>query len=140
MEITKTAPRISIAAAEVIADNFANLNNGCEYILNSWPDLYRRTIFDMKKKFDPAEFKLMIDVFNSTALTHNLAGQQLLTNCADGIDLDGLDQKWNIEKNVFLEKIQSLTIFEEACLEIWANGFWYGSAGKRPLDIEAYIV
>jgi hypothetical protein len=139
MKTIKTAPRISDTAAKVITDGFSSLNAGCEYILNAWPALFRRTIHGLKREFERGELKLMVDIFNASILTPGIAGQHLIANCEDGIELDGLDKKWEIDKKKFLEKIHSLTIFEAACLEIWANGFWYGAGGKRKLDIDTYV-
>jgi len=85
----------------------------------------------------------MIDVFNSTALTPQLAGQHIEIQCVDGMALDNLDEKWDVNKEGFIEKLKSLTIFEAACLEIWANGFWYGGWHPEGIygagELEEYI-
>jgi len=53
----------------------------------------------------------MIDVFNSTMLTPMLAGQQLDIQVADGIALDALDKKWEIDGAALNAKIAGLPIF-----------------------------
>ncbi len=90
--------------------------------------------------FAGAELKLIVDVFNGTALTAGIAGQHLLLSCSDGIELNNLDAKWDVDRKAFLEKLQSLSVFQAACLEIWANGFWYNkNAANGELDIDAHI-
>lgn len=84
---------------------------------------------------------LIVDVFNATALTPMMAGQQIDINVADGIALDHLDKKWEIDGAALNAKIASLTIYEAACLEIWANGFWYGKnqVDSDNQDVEGWV-
>jgi hypothetical protein len=135
----KTAPRISKSAAEFIPEYFRTLNAGLEYIIDSWPVLYRYTLDHLKKHFSRGELMLMIDVFNATALTPRIAGQHIQLSVDDGMKLDRLDEKWNVNRNDLNAKLESCTIFERACLEIWANGFWYGGPGGENRDIEKYV-
>jgi hypothetical protein len=129
------APHISEASAKFYAEIFANLHTGATYALDSFPPLYRRTLQDLKGIFLEPELMLMIDVFNSTALTPALAGQHLEIQVADGIELDGLDEKWKVDKEKILKKISALPLFSAACLEIWANGFWYANEDdQKDLD------
>ena len=141
MKIIKTAPRIPGKSAEILAETFSSLNAGAEYVLSAWPSLYRNTLDKLRGQFSRGELMLMIDVFNSTALTAMAAGQQLDIQVDDGMRLDALDEKWGVDRNALNNKIADLTIFEAACLEIWANGFWYGGdPDKKDLDIEAHVV
>lgn len=135
---TSTAPRIGDKSAEFYTGLFSSLNGGLTYCADAWPVLYRRTMLGLKGRFSRGELMLTIDVFSSTALTPMLAGQQLGINVADGIALDHLGEKWEIDGDALNAKIAALTIFEAACLEIWANGFWYRSDPEEPLDIEAW--
>ena len=118
------SPRIMDATAEFYPGLFRSLNAGVEFTLDAVPQLYRRTLHDLRGRFGRGELSLMIDAFNTTALMPGILGQHLALQCSDGIDLDGLDKKWEIGKNPFLERIRALTLFEAACLELWATGFW----------------
>ncbi|RLC76939.1 MAG: hypothetical protein DRI61_12400, partial [Chloroflexi bacterium] len=115
------------------------LNAGCEYILNAWPGIVKRTLADLSGQFTAGELSLIIDVFNGTALTPGLAGQHIAINVADSIDLDHTDQKWSVDKKTILKKLQNLTIFQAAVLEIWANGFWYGKNQPEKQNLKKYI-
>jgi hypothetical protein len=121
----KIGPNISDAAAEWYPSLFSNLHAGATYILEALPRLYQRTLYEMKGVFSEGELSLMIDVMNGTMLTPQLAGQQIGANVSDGIALDHLDKKWEIDGKALNEKLAGLSPFQLACLEIRASGFWY---------------
>ena len=135
----KTTPRISTKTADFLTENFKTLNAGTEYTVEAFRVLCDRTLHGLRGKFTDGELKLIIDVFNSTALTADISGRHLTMQCMDGMELDGLDEKWAVDRQTFTCKLQTLTLFEAACLEIWANGFWYGGNINKDLDIEKHI-
>jgi len=136
----KTAPRISKTTAEFIPGQFRTLNAGCEHILNSWPGLFRLTLNELKERFSQGELGIMLDVMNGSMIGSDNYGRHLTMNCTDGVALYRLDKKWNIEKDPFFEKLGNLTTFQAACLEIWANAFWYSQTAKNSEGtIEDYI-
>ena len=124
------SPKINDSTAEFYPDFFRSLNAGAVYVLEIFPRLYQRTLHDMKGKFSESELSLMIDVMNATMLTPQSAGYHLTGNVSDGIALDGLDTKWEIDGPALNKKMGALSPFEAACLEIWANGFWYAKDRK----------
>ena len=136
------SPKISDVAAEFYPSVFSTLHSGATYTLESFPRLYQRTLHNLKGRFERNELMLMVDVMNATALTPGMAGHTLLGNVPDGISLDGLDEKWEIDGPALNEKMSTLHPFDAACLEIWANGFWYRekaegiSSGK---ELEAWV-
>ena len=136
-----TAPRIGEQSAKWYTTVFSSLNSGLTYCADAFPVLYRQTIFNLRGRFSHGELMLLIDVFNSTALTSMLAGQQIDIQVADGINLDALDKKWEIDGDALNRKIAALGMFEAACLEIWANGFWYGreQVAHDNQDFEAWV-
>lgn len=133
------APRITDDCRSYLTDNFRNANAGAEYTLESANVLYRQTLRGLKGRFSDGELKLMIDVMNATMLTPVIAGGQLQGNVIGGIALDGLAEKWEIDGEVMIKKLTGCHIFEQHCLEIWANGFWYGGDPDKKLDIEARV-
>jgi len=126
----KCSPLISDQAIEFYSVQFDNLNAGVTYTLESYRDLYRRTLHEMRGKFVEGELMLMIDVCNGLMLTPGLAGQHIIADVSDGCDLDKLDQKLEIDKKTMIEKLESLPIFSLACLEVWACGFWRSKNSK----------
>ena len=132
------SPKINDSSAEFYPSVFSNLHSGAAYVLDSFPRLYQRTLHEMRGKFMKGELSLMIDVMNATMLTPQSAGYHLAANVADGIALDGLDAKWEIDGEALNKKLAELSVFDLACLEIWANGFWY-RANRPNDDFEAWV-
>ena len=133
---------VSDSGMEFYPSLFADLETGLGYAVESFPAIYHRTLHDLKGKFSREELMLLVDVFNSTALTAPMAGQHIIAQVADGCDLDGLDRKWEIDKKTMLEKLRALPIFSLACLEIWANGFWYRQGAdtfRSGEDLEKWV-
>lgn len=122
--ITKTAPRVTDKSADFYRRIGGNINAGLEYVLESFPTLYRVTIDDLRGFFSRGELMLMIDAGNGLWLTPMMAGQHLLAQVSDGIALDHLDQKWKIDGGSLIRKIKDLPPFEAACLELWIQAFW----------------
>ena len=58
-------------------------------------------------------------------LAPQMAGQHIQANTEDGIDLDELNKKWEIDETALLSKIKTLTVNERMMLEIWCQQFWY---------------
>jgi hypothetical protein len=122
--ITKTSPRINDKSAEIYKTIFGNVNAGMEYLGDAFPQLYKITLHVLKGRFVRGELMLMIDVNNGLILTAGMAGQHLDAQVSDGIALDHLDEKWEIDGDALNKKIAALTIFESACLELWIQAFW----------------
>jgi hypothetical protein len=130
----KVNPNISDLSAEFYDNNFRSRNAGCEYALNAFPALYKHTMRRLKGYFEQSELKLIIDIFNATMLSPGLAGQHIGASVVDSIELDGTDKKWDINGKKLIKKINDLTPFEAACIELWANGFWYATDDTPDLD------
>jgi hypothetical protein len=133
----KVNPSISDMSADFYEEKFRSRNAGCEYFLDAIPSLYKHTMWSLKGRFDGDELKLIVDLFNSTQLSPSFAGQQMNGKINDGVKLDGMDKKYDVNGVRLMEKIDNLTLFERACLELWANGYWY--ANDELPDLEGYI-
>lgn len=132
-------PRITDKTRDFLSENFSSANTGAQYVLDSLPALYRAGLRELKGRFSREELMLMIDVMNGTMLTPGIC-DEVVADAEDGIALDGLAEKWEIDALAFLERLHSLTSFQVAVLTIWSNGFWYGGGDERPeRDIEAYV-
>lgn len=119
------SPRVFEETQAWYAKSFESINAGCEYILEAFPELYARTIHDLKGKFTRGELMLFIDVMNGHFYNPRGAGYEMGANVADGMALDHLDEKWGIpDKWVLNKKLANLHNFDRACLEIWIQAFW----------------
>lgn len=128
------APRTAPKTHEWYATTFDNPNQGAQYVLESFPELYRRALAGMRGIFTPGELKLMLDVQNGCFLMPQVAGQHLTADCEDGIALEGYDKKWKIQASDFLKKLHARSNFDLAILEIWAGAFWRQSDGGKSID------
>lgn len=119
------SPRVFEETQGWYAEHFNSINAGCEYILEAFPELYSRTINDLRGKFTRGELMLFIDVMNAHFYNPRGAGLEMGLNVADGMALDQLDEKWEIpDKWALNKKLADLHNFDRACLEIWIQGFW----------------
>lgn len=123
-DIVKTAPRIIEKTADFYRGKFDTLNAGLEYVLEATPDLYAHTMHALRGKFTRGELMLVIDAMNGHWYNPHGAGQEMTPNVADGIALDRLDEKWEIDGAALNQKLAALTMFDRACLEIWVQAFW----------------
>lgn len=136
----RVAPRLQESVEKFLDENFRSKNFGAEYILTAWGPLYRRTLADLKGVFSRGELMLLIDSFNSTMLTPGLSGQHLLAHVEDSIDLDHLDEKWEVCRTELVAKVEALPIFSRTAMELWANGYWYGRPDDQDLpDLDGYV-
>ncbi len=131
------APRIHEGVKNWYAENFPTTNAGVTFVLESFPELYKRALLELRGRFSREELMLIVDVYNATALTPGMS--MLDAQVSDGIALDDLDKKWEIEKDSILQKVKSLTSFQGAVLEMWANGYWYAHPAKKLSDLEKYV-
>lgn len=115
---------ISEEHAELFSGMFGSLNAAGSYIMAAWLPLMHRTLHDLKGVFTADELMLMIDRHNGVMLSPDYAGQSLALGVRDSIELDRTDQKWNVDKDRMLNKIDALPVFTRACLEVWAVAFW----------------
>ena len=133
----KITPRIADNTVGFLTDNFKNLNSASEYLLDAIPSIARVYVgYQLKGIFSAEELKLMVDVMNSTMLSPLLAGQHLKVNVEDGIALDRLDAKWEIDGNKLIAKLNDMSVPEIFFLEIWIQGFCIQS---NEIELEDYI-
>lgn len=110
----KTAPRINDRAAEEIATYFPSLNFGLEFILNSWPVLFRTTLLSLRGRFSHEELNRIVDLFKTVQVHPDLAGDFLSSILRGQIDKQGMDAG-------ILGKITYMTRWEHHVIEIWAS-------------------
>ena len=133
----KTSPRCSLESIEAYKKIFPSTNAALEFLADSFPALYTRTTRSMQGKFNPDELKLIIDTMNGTLLTPGLAGLHVAANVSDAIDLTKIHEKWGVDPVQILAKINALSVFERAILEVWAGAFWLNA---NKIDVDKYIL
>ena len=133
-------PKITQKSFDFYAATFATTNAGTAYTLESFPALYRHTLIrELRGKFERQELLLMLDVCNGLVLTPGMAGQHLTADVSDGIALDGLADKWEIDGAALLTKLQGLSIFQLHCLEVWCRAYWELPRNDGMVSVERWI-
>ena len=139
MEKKKISPRIEDQSREFLSTNFSTLNAGAEYVLDGFPMLYNRALHEMRGHFSEGELSFLVEAFKDTKLSPQLAGQQFKIFCDDAMTFRNLDDKWKIKSDAFLKKIENITSFQAACLEIWAKKFWFAKWKKGDKSLMEYV-
>ena len=139
MEKKKISPRIEDQSREFLSTHFSTLNAGAEYVLDGFPMLYNRSLHEMRKCFSESELSFLVEAFKDTKLSPQLAGQQFKIFCDDAMTFRNLDDKWKITSDEFLKKIENITSFQAACLEIWAKKFWFAKWKKGDKSLKEYV-
>ncbi len=90
--------------------------------------LLDRGLAQARKKLTRAEAKLLLDVQNGTFFDASQLsmwiGGGLAHQVSDGIDLDGLDKKWELDGPSMLDKISALTDLETVAILDWLRWMW----------------
>ena len=139
MEKKKISPRIEDQSREFLSANFSTLNAGAEYVLDGFPMLYNRAIHELRGLFSEGELSFLVEALKAPKLSPQLAGQQFKIFCDDAMTFRKLDAKWNINNDAFLKKIEEITSFQIACLEIWAKKFWFAKWKKGDKNLREYV-
>jgi hypothetical protein len=139
MEKKKISPRIESQSQDFLSKNFNTLNAGAEYVLDGFPMLYNRALHETRAHFSVNELSFLVEAFKETKLSPQLAGQQFKIFCDDAMTFRKLDDKWKIKSDEFLKKIEGLTSFQMACLEIWAKKFWFAKWKKGDKNLREYV-
>jgi hypothetical protein len=139
MEKKKISPRIEDQSRVYLSSHFSTLNAGAEYVLDGIPMLYNRALHEIRGHFGERELSFLVEAFKETKLSPQLAGQQFKIFCDDAITFRQLDTKWKIKSDAFLKKVEDLTSFQMACLEIWAKKFWFAKWKKGDKSLREYV-
>ncbi|WP_333664715.1 hypothetical protein [Desulfobacter postgatei] len=134
MTIAVTAFRDSLEAHPV-ATMFSDPLTAHNFMLDVWKMAWRHSLVSMKGMFTARELSLLIDTHNGLAMSAlHYSANTLAAGTSDSIALDGMAEKWEIDGPALIEKIHTLTPMQALCLEIWANGFWYGRNQAKGLE------
>ena len=139
----KVSPRISDLAATFYAQNFSSLNAGAEYVLDSFPMLYRHALASAWGVFTEGELLLMLDACKDLMLTPQLIGCHLIAAVRNAIELSQAHEEWSVSPAVFIGKLNGLPVCVVAGLEVWCRAFFESEEFKKgdraAIDYVAYI-
>jgi hypothetical protein len=139
MEKKKISPRIEDQTREYLTTHFSTLNAGAEYVLDGFPMLFNRALFELKGRFTRDELCFLVEAFKETKLSAQLAGRQLKIYCDDAMRFRNLDRKWPVERETFFQKVEEMPSFQTSCLEIWARMYWFRKWKKGEKALKDYV-
>ena len=113
----KISPRIDQRALDKLEKLFGGIYPATKYVLEGFPALYLFTIQELRGKFPEGDLLHVLSLTNGLILTPQLAGQHLIPDCRDSPETpEGM-----------VERLEGLTIFQLAVLEIWGRAYWENS-------------
>lgn len=71
-----------------------------------------------------AEARAILDACNGLHLLDELLGQHLRAEVQDAIELNGLDEKWQIDGKALVRRLRELPQPLTAAVESWTADFW----------------
>ena len=96
---------------------------------------------EVKDMFTSEEWNLMFDEFNGYGLSNETVNgyegyplsaeakeinlvNSIIYNCMDGINYSRLDEKWGVDKDVFLKKLESLNYDKALAVYEIVDDYW----------------
>ena len=130
-----TTIRIEKKIAENIKKTFGVIEKGAHAMFTGWFAIQKRMMYELKEKFSKKELQLLIELQNSHILSPDACSPDMLSALVqDGCTYDGLDEKWKVNKDTLIEKVQKLSFSQSLILQTYLNNFWYGSKEEKNMD------
>lgn len=104
-----------------------------EYLVEKYISTYHyllyRTIKKLENYFDNNELYFLFDILNTGIYSPDISPvKYLLYESEDALNYEpSLGEKWNINKNIFIEKIKSLSEFQAFSIIMIVYKFWRNS-------------
>jgi hypothetical protein len=127
----RTAPALDRSTTEMLGDTFSSVNAGATYILDSFPNIYRRTLLEIKGQFNPAELDFLMEMQREVKLDSALPGQRLIERINNAVMVLEWDKRFQIDTDNLSSKIENLSAFSKVALELWATAFWTNPKRNR---------
>ncbi len=134
VEARGITPRISESVHNFMEQVFGKKTTGAEIVLESFPTLYYMTLdLEIAERFTKKELLVIAEAMNVPSMINNHVGQKLWAKIFDGIRMRRLHTKYEIDHKALQEKIEGMTVFQTAALEIWATSLWTSGKYKDEL-------
>lgn len=120
------------AGAIVAARDDGNTSGAISEIIERYNAILARERAELRNQLSPNEMALIIDVTNGS-LFYSYALGLLWAEVSDGIALERLDQKWEIDGADLVEKVKAAGIAGQAALIDACERWWNRvGAGEQP--------
>lgn len=121
MDRIKSSPRLYRETADWYSKRFKSRNAGLEHIIEAFPVIFEGTLRELQGCFTAEELKIIISLAKKYPLGNPFKGSLLMKAKAK----DG-----KAASPLFLKRLESLSLIQEAVLEIWASAYFAGSEGN----------
>lgn len=130
--------RTTMQKEQSLKDVWGSTSAGATKAVDAYINLRKRVLHGLKGRFTSNELKLLIDNQNGTIFSPDLfsSSQTLIHALEDGIKLDSLDQKWDVDTESFFETIKSLSDSEAYFLREEIDRFWNHMGGD---DLNSFV-
>jgi hypothetical protein len=95
---------------------------------------------ELKGIFNARELCAILEASRRIVFSAGMAGGHIPVEVWDAIVLDEIDKRWKIDGEGLINRVRELTIYQRACLEIWAGSYWGreepGDIGKHAKTLE----
>jgi hypothetical protein len=121
--------------ADYVTNNYKNLNQGVNEIIDTLRQLRTASTYELRGKFSPDEWKFLTDSLNGTMTDgpFRTNAKALAAHCEDSDLFDGTAAKWGIDIKTLTDKIEALTAAQVEALYWRVEGFW-----DEPKDLDAF--
>ena len=123
-----------------VSNVFDDPERGMFFMLTAWVGIYRHSLSNITGLFEANELCMIVEVHHGGYVypyNHNKSGVALLA--CDAMSLDGMADKWNIEKERFLAAVEQLTPAQAMCLQLWAVGYWTAQKRGDATHLKDYV-
>jgi len=117
--------RIKPSSAKFYWDNFYNTTSGATFVLEFFPVIYRRTIAELKGRFDSFELRAILSMMKGAYISPKHLGRGFIERLEENMILKDVPHDISLsEAKETVTKFKGLTAMQYAVLELWANLFW----------------
>lgn len=102
-------------------------------LLERYFSLLRRARGDLRHMFSDGEIMLIVDVLNGVAFFDTFGIYLIVHEVADGIEMDRLDQKWQVDGPALVAKLKGLNDAQTLAIVEGVTMWWNRvSKGEQP--------
>lgn len=110
-----------------------NVSGVANKALDRYFALLARARAELRSQLSDNECALILDATNGTMFSDTFSLSHLWAEIADAVSLDGLDQKWEVDGDALVAKIQASGMIGQAALIDASERWWRRvSQGEQP--------
>jgi len=126
VRLMNVCPRIPEYCHELLGRLWKTTNQGAEWLLASFPNLYERSLKELRGRFSKTELELLLDLADALVQMPEMAGHLLIFTLRDHMMLPSIKHNYpGVDTIALIDKLVALDVQQRAILEIWAGAYKY---------------